>query len=92
MRMILNPGRRLLAVIGPGSSAIAIQVQALLEPFGISQVGYSATSVDLDDTDKYKYFTRVVPSDKYQVQAMLDIIEKLQWTRLSVVYTKGKNS
>ena len=55
-------------------SSVTIQVQNLLQLFSIPQIGYSATSPDLSDKTSYKYFLRVVPSDRYQAAAMLDLI------------------
>lgn len=77
-------------LIGPGSSASSIQVQNLLQIFNIPQIGYSATSMDLSDKSLYKYFVRVVPPDRYQAKAMLDIVLKYNWTYISIVHTEGK--
>lgn len=77
-------------LIGPGSSTVTIQVQNLLSLFNVPQMGYSATSKDLSDKSLYKYFLRVVPSDKLQARAMLDIVLHFNWTYISTVYTEGK--
>lgn len=77
-------------LIGPGSSANTIQVQNLLQIFHIPQIGYSATSMSLSDKNLYQYFVRVVPSDRYQAQAMLDIVLHFNWTYISTVYTDGE--
>lgn len=76
-------------LIGPGSSTVTIQIQNLLSLFTIPQIGYSATSKDLSDKSLYKYFLRVVPSDKLQARAMLDIVLHFNWTYVSTVYTEG---
>lgn len=80
----------LIGVVGPGSSSVALQVQNLLQLFHIPQVGYSTTSRDLSDKSRFNYFQRVVPSDYYQAQAMLDIVRSHGWTYVSVVNTDGK--
>ena len=77
-------------LIGPGSSSVTIQIQNLLSLFHIPQIGYSATSKDLSDKALYKYFLRVVPSDKLQARALLDIVLYYNWTYVSTVYTEGK--
>ena len=77
-------------LIGPGSSSSSIQVQNLLSIFTIPQIGYSATSSDLSDKSLYKYFVRVVPPDRYQAQAMIDIVLRYNWTYVSAVHTEGK--
>lgn len=81
---------RIVAVIGPGGSGITINVQNLLQLFDIPQVGYSATSMELSDKKHFKTFLRVVPSDYLQVQALIDLVTKMNWTYLFAVYTDGK--
>ncbi|KAG8194669.1 hypothetical protein JTE90_003139 [Oedothorax gibbosus] len=81
--------KNLVGVIGPGSSTVTIQVQNLLQLFNIPQIGYSATSRDLSDKSFYKYFLRVVPSDFYQAQVMVDLVRKYNWTYVSTVHTDG---
>ncbi|XP_050297132.1 metabotropic glutamate receptor 5-like isoform X2 [Anthonomus grandis grandis] len=78
---------QLIGVIGPGSSSVAMQVQNLLQLFQIPQISYSATSKDLSDKTRFNYFLRVVPSDYYQAQVMLDIVKHFGWTYVSVVNT-----
>ena len=79
-------------LIGPGSSENTIQVQSMLQMFNIPQIGYSATSIDLSNKNLYKYFVRVVPSDNYQAQAMLDVVIRFNWTYVSTVHSDGKCS
>nr|XP_029532324.1 metabotropic glutamate receptor 1-like isoform X2 [Oncorhynchus nerka] len=84
------PSKKPIAgVIGPGSSSVAIQVQNLLQLFNIPQIAYSATSIDLSDKTLFKYFLRVVPSDTLQARAMLDIVQRYNWTYVSAVHTEG---
>lgn len=80
---------RILAVVGPGGSSVAINVQNLLQLFDIPQIGYSATSRDLSDKKMFKTFLRVVPSDYLQVRAMADVVAKMNWTYLFAIYTDG---
>ena len=77
-------------LVGPGSSQNTIQVQNMLQMFHIPQVGYSATSMDLSNKNLYKYFVRVVPSDTYQAQAMLDVVIRYNWTYISTVHSEGR--
>ena len=78
-------------LIGPGSSTVTIQIQNLLSLFNIPQIGYSATSKDLSDKSLYKFFLRVVPSDKLQARALVDLVMHYNWTYISTVYTEGKS-
>ena len=77
-------------LIGPGSSTVTVQVQNLLSLFNIPQIGYSATMQELSDKSLYNYFMRVVPSDKLQARALLDIVLHFNWTYVSTVYTHGE--
>lgn len=54
------------------------------------QVGYSATSRDLSNKNFFKYFLRVVPSDKLQAQVMIDLMLAHNWTYITVAYTEGE--
>ena len=84
-----NNQNRILAVIGPGGSSVAINVQNLLQLFDIPQLSYSATSRDLSDKKMFKTFLRVVPSDYLQVRAMTDLVAKMNWTYIFAIYTDG---
>ncbi|XP_013785479.2 metabotropic glutamate receptor 1-like [Limulus polyphemus] len=79
--------KNIVGVIGPGSSTVTIQVQNLLQLFSIPQIGYSATSTDLSERSFYKYFLRVVPSDLFQAQVLVDIVKWHNWTYISTVHT-----
>jgi len=54
------------------------------------QVGYSATSRDLSNKNFFKYFLRVVPSDKLQAKVLIDLMIAHNWTYITVVYTEGE--
>lgn len=72
------------------SSIKPSQVQNLLQLFNMPQVGYSATSRDLSNKNFFKYFLRVVPSDKLQAQVLIDLMLAHNWTYITVAYTEGK--
>ncbi|KAJ8373449.1 hypothetical protein SKAU_G00040290 [Synaphobranchus kaupii] len=40
----------------------------------IPQISYASTAPELSDNSRYDFFSRVVPPDSYQAQAMLDIV------------------
>lgn len=82
--------KNIAGVVGPGSSTVTIPVQNLLQLFQIPQIGYSATAQDLSDKNVFKYFLRVVPSDEFQAQVMVDICKHYNWTYVSAVHTEGK--
>lgn len=89
-RCAVDSDKPIAGLLGPGSSSNTIQVQNLLQLFEIPQIGYSATSMELSNKNLYEYFQRVVPSDDYQAQAMLDIVLKFNWTYVAAIYTDGE--
>ncbi|XP_065157823.1 metabotropic glutamate receptor 5-like [Atheta coriaria] len=84
---IKNAKGPLIGVVSPGSSSVALQVQNLLQLFHLPQIGYSTTSKDLSDKSRFNYFLRVVPSDYFQAQVMLDVVRFHEWTYVSIVNT-----
>jgi ABC-type branched-subunit amino acid transport system substrate-binding protein len=50
-------------------------------------ISYWATSDELSDKSEYKYFSRTIPSDMLQVKAIVDFLDYLNWTYVSIVYT-----
>ncbi|KAL1485295.1 hypothetical protein MTO96_047357 [Rhipicephalus appendiculatus] len=73
----------------PDQLAPLKSVQNLLQLFKIPQIGYSATSQQLSNKQFFKYFLRVVPSDQYQSQMMVDTLLMYNWTYISTVNTEG---
>lgn len=76
-----------IGVIGPGYSYEAIHVATLLDIFEVPFISFSATSPELSDKSKYEYFSRTVPSDSLQIQAIVDLLMHFNWTYVSVLYT-----
>ncbi|CAK9294580.1 unnamed protein product [Gordionus sp. m RMFG-2023] len=80
--------KNIAGIIGPGSSAVAIQVQNLLQTFNIPQIDFS-TSKDLSNKKMFKTYMRVVPSDEYQAQVMVDILKLNGWSYIAAINTEG---
>lgn len=81
----INPDKVVL-VIGPLSSDVTLEVADILRRIRIPQISYGASSTDLDDREKYAYFLRTVPSDKTQVNAIVDILDAMDWKYVAVLY------
>ncbi|CAE1162825.1 unnamed protein product [Acanthosepion pharaonis] len=73
-----------IAVVGPASSDSAISTAHIFSAVGLAQISYSATSRILSDRSEYTSFFRTIPSDTYQVKAMVDIMEYFNWTYISL--------
>ena len=51
----------------------------------ISNISY----LQLNDQYQFPYFTRTIPSDNYQAQAIVDIISRYGWTYVTVISSLG---
>ncbi|XP_071635324.1 metabotropic glutamate receptor B isoform X1 [Temnothorax longispinosus] len=76
-------------VVGAASSVTSIQVANLLRLFKIPQVSYFSTSPELSNKQRFEYFTRTIPSDHYQVKAMVDIVLTMGWSYVSIIYEES---
>ncbi|CAA9999959.1 unnamed protein product, partial [Nesidiocoris tenuis] len=76
-------------VVGAASSVTSVQVANLLRLFKIPQVSYFSTSPELSNKQRFEYFTRTIPSDRHQVQAMVELVNRLGWSYVSVIYEES---
>ncbi|XP_065165928.1 metabotropic glutamate receptor 7 isoform X2 [Atheta coriaria] len=84
------PHKPVTAVIGASFSVVSIMVANILRLFKIPQVSYASTSTELSDKSRFEYFSRVVPPDNFQAQAMVSIIKELGWKYVSTVAVEGE--
>ncbi|XP_064605398.1 uncharacterized protein LOC135470406 [Liolophura sinensis] len=77
---------KVILVIGSLSSDVTLEVADMLRRIRIPQISYGASSTDLDDREKYAYFLRTVPSDKTQVNAIVDLLDAMNWKYVAVMY------
>uniref|UniRef100_A0A1A9VV31 G-protein coupled receptors family 3 profile domain-containing protein n=1 Tax=Glossina austeni TaxID=7395 RepID=A0A1A9VV31_GLOAU len=76
-------------VVGAASSVTSIQVANLLRLFRIPQVSFFSTSPELSNKQRFEYFSRTIPSDHYQVKAMVEIVKRLGWSYVSIIYEES---
>ncbi|KAM8791795.1 LOW QUALITY PROTEIN: taste receptor type 1 member 3 [Rhynchonycteris naso] len=70
---------RVLAVIGPHSSELALVTAKLFGFFLMPQVSYGASTDRLSDREAFPSFFRTVPSDRVQVAAVVELLHTLRW-------------
>ncbi|RXN15326.1 metabotropic glutamate receptor 8-like protein [Labeo rohita] len=68
------------------SAALSFDVKIT---FQIPQISYASTAPELSDNTRYDFFSRVVPPDSYQAQAMLDIVTAMGWNYVSTLASEG---
>ena len=72
--------RAMVALVGPSGSDMALDMSSVFNIWGINMISYAASSSILDDRSRHTKFLRTVPSDSYQISAMIDIIRYFNWT------------
>jgi len=87
---IYKPHKPVSGVIGASFSVVSIMVANILRLFKIPQISYASTSVELSDKSRFEYFSRVVPPDNFQAQALAEIVQTLKLTYASTVAVEGE--
>ncbi|KAM4650363.1 LOW QUALITY PROTEIN: metabotropic glutamate receptor 7 [Discoglossus pictus] len=80
---------KVVGVIGASESSVSIMVANILRLFQIPQISYSSTAPELSDEQRYDFFSRVVPPDSFQAQAMVDIVKAMGWSFVSTLASEG---
>ncbi|XP_077584481.1 taste receptor type 1 member 1 [Stigmatopora nigra] len=74
-----------IAVIGPDSSSKTFTPAALLGAFLMPQISYEASNRKLSNKFLYPSFFRTIPSDKNQVQAIIQLLVRFNWTWIALL-------
>uniref|UniRef100_A0A3P8YQ81 G-protein coupled receptors family 3 profile domain-containing protein n=1 Tax=Esox lucius TaxID=8010 RepID=A0A3P8YQ81_ESOLU len=72
-------------VIGDGSSTLSVAVARFLGVFHVPQVSYFSSSSSLSNKAEFPSFLRTIPSDMFQVNALVQLIQHFGWTWVGVV-------
>ena len=78
-----------VGIVGPDTSREAVMVSSLMSLFEIPVLSTYASSDELTDKRRFEYFMRLVPPDRFQAQAMMEIVEHYNWTYISLLYSEG---
>ncbi|KAL5271456.1 hypothetical protein ACHWQZ_G001922 [Mnemiopsis leidyi] len=79
--------KNVVAIVGPGSTSVAVHLASLMGSLGYPMISYAATSNILSNTDRFSLFARTVPSDAYQCSAIKDIILNYGWDYVSILFS-----
>ncbi|RMZ94928.1 metabotropic glutamate receptor 8-like isoform X1, partial [Brachionus plicatilis] len=72
--------RKVVGVIGAASSSVSIQVP---------QISYASTSPELSNKERFPFFSRVLPSDTLQAEAMANLVHSLNWNYIATLNEEG---
>ncbi|KAA0714831.1 Extracellular calcium-sensing receptor [Triplophysa tibetana] len=76
-----------IGIIGDPGSTNSIAISRVLGLFRVPMVSYYATCSCLSDRKKYPSFFRTIPSDAFQVRAMMQILTHFGWTWVGLLYS-----
>ncbi|KAM3850484.1 extracellular calcium-sensing receptor-like [Diretmus argenteus] len=69
-----------LGIVGDSVSTSCIAISSVLGLYKVPMVSYYATCSCLSDRKQFPSFFRTIPSDAFQVRAMLQILKQFGWT------------
>uniref|UniRef100_A0A8D3D8Y4 G-protein coupled receptors family 3 profile domain-containing protein n=1 Tax=Scophthalmus maximus TaxID=52904 RepID=A0A8D3D8Y4_SCOMX len=69
-----------LGIVGDSSSTRSIAISTVLGLYRVPMVSYFSTCSCLSDRQKFPSFFRTIPSDAFQVRAMIQILKRFGWT------------
>ncbi|CAB1437900.1 unnamed protein product [Pleuronectes platessa] len=66
-------------LLGHSSSGVSKDINTILSPLSIPQVSYFSTCACLSDKRKFPTFFRTVPSDRFQVIGLVQLMKYFDW-------------
>ncbi|KAI7802276.1 putative extracellular calcium-sensing receptor [Triplophysa rosa] len=76
-----------IGIVGDPGSTPSIAISSVLGLFRVPMVSHYATCSCLSDRKKYPSFFRTIPSDAFQVRAMMQILRHFGWTWVGLLYS-----
>uniref|UniRef100_A0A8C4TGK4 Extracellular calcium-sensing receptor-like n=1 Tax=Erpetoichthys calabaricus TaxID=27687 RepID=A0A8C4TGK4_ERPCA len=74
-----------IAIVGDPMSSHSIAMSRILSLYRVPMVSYYASCSCLSNRKEYPSFFRTIPSDNFQVKAMIEIIKHYRWTWIGAI-------
>lgn len=78
---------RTVAIIGLGTSDVAMAVTNFAGLFYVPVASYSSSSRLLSNRIRFKYFLHTVSSDTLMARTVIDVLRALKWNFVHVLYS-----
>ncbi|XP_074641006.1 uncharacterized protein LOC141898800 [Tubulanus polymorphus] len=76
-----------LGILGASHSSVSLGVADWSGKFEVAQISPMSTAATLSDKNKYPYFMRTIPPDTMQTKVMIEVLKKLNWKYIGLVYS-----
>ncbi|KAL6075409.1 hypothetical protein STEG23_005359, partial [Scotinomys teguina] len=80
-----STGKYLVGIVGAGGSSLTVAASRILGLYYIPQVGYTSSCPILSDKFQFPSYNRVIPSDKIQSEAMVNLIKHFGWVWVGTI-------
>ncbi|RWS17798.1 metabotropic glutamate receptor 3-like protein [Dinothrombium tinctorium] len=77
--------KKLIGIVGASDSMITSDLATLFQLFDIPMISYASTSWRLADTERFPLFLRTFASDFEQLLVYIDLMNRFNWTYVSIV-------
>ena len=89
----LAPGEKeqgtVVGIVGALRSTSSMAVASLSAYYELPQISYASTSDLLSDRRRYPYFLRLVPPDRFQIEAVVALIRFYGWSYVAFLHDDG---
>ncbi|XP_074496727.1 extracellular calcium-sensing receptor-like [Sebastes fasciatus] len=77
------------ALLGHSSSGVSEDINLILSPLSIPQVSHLSTCACLSDKRLYPTFFRTVPSDRFQIIGLVQLMKYFDWRWVGVIFSES---
>ncbi|XP_017163603.1 extracellular calcium-sensing receptor-like [Poecilia reticulata] len=82
-------GGQTLAVLSHSSSGVSDNINTIISAVSVPQISHLSTCACLSDKVRYPTFFRTVPSDKFQITALVQLMKYFDWRWVGIIHSVG---